>query len=238
MSDNLNGFRLFHSAETPSTNDQAKEFARANPSMQAVFLADQQIGGRGRSGNSWISPVGNLYMSVLLPCNINIRHAGQYSFLAAVATHRALSTKIGPQDTLKLKWPNDLLLNDRKLSGILLETAADGTQLKNLIIGIGVNILHAPEYAASLPVKTTPMEAAGMILDEIVRLDRDFQAFGFEPIRQEWLSYSKGLGQVIQVRLPQQTLQGAFAGLDENGCLILEQDNKTLTIASGDVFFE
>ncbi len=217
-----------------STNDTAKELA-GQGTYHAAVLARQQSKGRGRSGNEWISPAGNLYLSVIIDDQISLKNAGQLSFVTAISLRECLSD-ISEGEILN-KWPNDLSLNGNKVSGILLESEAYNNQTKWIVIGLGVNIKHAPDGAAKLDSDMPPEDLAARFLKVFSKKLRTWRDDGFAPIQKEWLTHAKGLGQEITVRLPNETKHGIFKTIDENGCLILAQDAGDVKIASGDVFF-
>lgn len=235
---NIQGFRLFQYETHDSTNDAAKCHAREVAIEKAVFIADQQTNGRGRSGNTWESPIGNLYMSVLMPCQVEMRHAGQFSFIAAIALYEALSPYLSETDDLRLKWPNDLLLNNKKLAGILLESEGQGMTLSWIVIGMGVNLNAAPDYAASLNGEILPLDLAQDILKHIRAWTDIYMDQGFGPVRTCWLERSARLGSQIQARLPNETKQGIFETIDDQGCLILNVDGRSERITSGEIFFD
>ena len=238
VTDQLSGFQLFHYDEVASTNDAAKDYAARGETQPAVFIADRQTGGRGRSGNSWESPVGNLYMSCVLFRDMPAKNAGQYSFLTAVALFDTIQPYLANHQTLALKWPNDLLLDDKKLAGILLESNVLDGRLNWLVIGVGINLAYAPDYAAKLGDQIDRLKFAETLLSNVSSLSQVIERSGFKSIRKRWLGHAARLGKNIQVRLPRETLSGTFETIDEDGCLILKQDKKRQRIASGDVFFE
>lgn len=228
-------FHLVALAEVGSTNDYAKTLAREGAPAFTVVWAHDQTAGRGRQGNSWTSCPGNLYMSLILRPEAGAAETGQLSFLAAVALAEALRAWLPPAAKVALKWPNDLLLNDKKAAGILLE--AEGGWL---VIGIGVNVAGAPEGAISL--KALGVDAtAGEVLEKLsIRLKSLYDLWrekGFAPIRAEWLRYACNMGQTINVRLPGETFSGRFLGIDETGALQVEtRDGSLRRISSGEVF--
>ena len=219
-------FEIHHLKQCSSTNEEAKNF----PPYHAV-IAETQIAGKGRNGRKWESFSGNLFLSLTLPLPSN---ASAYSFITALAVAETLGF-LSP----RIKWPNDVLIDNKKISGILLETTE-----KTLIIGIGVNIEKKPEtqmlyqttclkeYNASLP----PKELADKILQNLSFEINLFEQKGFSAIRQQWLEYATGIGKPIQVRLPQEVLQGTFEGLDNTGALILKQNTTIRYITAGDIF--
>lgn len=237
------GYRIFHYTTLGSTSDVIKQLAAEGAGAGSVVIADQQTKGRGRRGNVWGSPEGNLYLSLLLREDVPVRDAGQLSFLAAVALADAIEPLLAPGNDLEQKWPNDLWLNGAKLAGILLESeglAAGG--LDWLIIGMGVNIALAPENAVALQdfmrADISPRQLAERWIKHLdIRL-KQWRQEGFLPIRRAWMAKARGLDSEIIVRLPQEERRGVFKGIDAAGYLLLETDDGQQKIASGDVFFK
>lgn len=221
---------------TASTNDDVREAARAGEAEGFVVTAKQQLSGRGRQGRVWESPPGNLYCSALLrPPNMP-QVAGLYSFVAALAVRDTVHGFL-LKTPITLKWPNDVLAGGKKISGILLEIEGDA-----LIAGIGINVAQYPDNAL---YPATSLAAEGIQADAVLLLDRllgrlqywydRMQSEGFAPIRAAWLEHAqKG---ALTVRLPQETVQGSFAGIDEQGRLRLQlEGGAERSISTGDVF--
>lgn len=229
------GFDLVALSSVDSTNNHAKSLARGGAAAFTVVTAKEQTAGRGRQGNTWTSCPGNLYMSVVLRPDLDAASTGQISFLAAVALAEALQEWLPDAVDMKLKWPNDLLLNGKKAAGILLEAESDW-----LVVGIGVNVAGAPEGAASLK-DFGVMADSGAVLEKLCqRLKSLYDVWkksGFEPVRGEWLRYAYNIGQTINVRLPKETFAGKFVGIDGAGALQVElQDGSLRHVSSGEVF--
>ncbi len=221
--------------DTASTNDDAKEAAAQNAPEGTVLWALQQSAGRGRYGRQWQSPLGNLYFSVVLRPKNNF---ACYSFIASLAIAEAIR-KILPKTNIELKWPNDVLVGGKKISGILLEAADDA-----LIIGIGVNVAVTPEnplypvtsLALETPIPPTLETLLNDILHSLAVWCATADAQGFAPIRTAWLAQArKG---AMRVKLSSGEIHGDFVDLDETGNLRLILADKTIkTVAAGDVFF-
>jgi birA, biotin-[acetyl-CoA-carboxylase] ligase region len=242
------GFRVEAFDSVGSTNDEAKAFARSGAAEGTIVWAKRQEAGRGRRGRAWTSPEGNLYTSTILRPGRSPGESAQVSFVAALATaETAASVLPGPVE-LRCKWPNDVLANGRKLSGILLESeaAAEGG-LAWLVLGVGINLRHFPEStefsATSLMAEGAPPMQPGALLEiyaeQLQRWYAIWTEHGFAPIRDAWMARAKGLGEPIVVRLPDRTLTGTFADLDSDGVLLLDRDDGAgrQRIAAGDVFF-
>ena len=181
-----------------STQDAAMLAVQEGRPEGCVIQAMQQSGGRGRRGNVWEAPMGNLYMSVVLRPDCGVGRAGELAFVAAVAVSTALDSYVGDKPLKTLKWPNDVLVNGLKISGILLESHLEGESLEGLVVGMGVNIFKAPDLAISLnDVATDPVyvnKVRDKILEEFGAAYLLWQEEGFEPIRQKWLAHAHGLG--------------------------------------------
>ena len=237
--------RLLRYDTLGSTNDEAKRLAEAGAEDWTVVWAREQTAGRGRGGNGFISPMGNLYLSLILRPARPAAMAAQLGFAAALAVGDSVARRLPPGRDLHYKWPNDVLVDGRKLSGILLESAAarDGTPAW-LVAGIGVNIASHP---AGTAWPATSLEALGAEPTGIEDLLRDIVAAfqrqtsrwlhgGFAPIRTAWLARAYGIGQPVGVRLPRERLTGRFVDLDADGVLLLETAQGPRRIAAGEIF--
>jgi BirA family biotin operon repressor/biotin-[acetyl-CoA-carboxylase] ligase len=232
---------LHHFASVGSTNDEAKTLARAGAPSGTVVWADEQTAGRGRRGRVWRSPPGNLYLSLIARPDCAPAQAAQLGFAAALALGDAIA---GLGLSPSYKWPNDVLLNGRKLAGILLESEMTaGGGLDFVVIGVGVNVAIAPggiEYpATSLAaacVATTPADLLAAFTRHFANWQQRWREEGFAPLRTAWLAAASGLGDEILVRLARQTLCGRFLDLDADGALLLGAAGGHRRIAAGEVF--
>jgi BirA family biotin operon repressor/biotin-[acetyl-CoA-carboxylase] ligase len=226
-----------------STNAEALARARAGARAPLWITAERQETGRGRRGRAWTSPVGNLYATLLLTDPSPEAAAPQISFVAALALHDAVAEcapQIGP--ALKVKWPNDLLVGQAKLAGILIE--GESEPVFTVAIGIGVNCGSHPEDT-SFPATDLATAGAAVTPDTLFaalarsmarRLEQWRSGEAFAEIRADWLKRAAGLGEPIRVRLPDRELTGRFRGLDAAGRLELEQQGGTIAVTAGEVF--
>ncbi len=247
------GYRLLSLNATGSTNDDALQAARSGDPGPLWIVAAEQRAGRGRHGRQWTSPPGNLHTSLLLvdPCELSA--APQLGFVAGLALHEAVEAATGlGAPRLSLKWPNDLLLDGAKVSGLLLEghrLGPDGPLA--VVIGFGVNVAFAP---AGTPYPAAALQAVrpGLTREEVFRsLSAAFaQAFStwsasarmnasdpFGPVRRLWLERAAGFGREVTLRLPSGEKKGLFAGLDRLGRLRLESSAGVELIDAGDLYF-
>lgn len=238
------GFRLSVHEALPSTADLVARRAEAGEPEGLAVLARRQTAGRGTQGRGWEGPEGNLHLSVLLRPAEPLRTVPQWSLLAAVALADAAAAVIPDAGALALKWPNDLLLNGAKAAGILTEASArpDGA-IDWLNIGIGVNLARAPSVPgrvtacladAGLP-PPEPEAFATILLAALDRRRAERTALGFEPIRAAWLARGPAPGTQLAIRRQGRETTGSFAGLAEDGSLLLDTGGRVVAFASAEV---
>lgn len=245
----LIGRKIISVDQTDSTNADTFTLAEQGEGEGLVFLADSQLKGKGRLGRNWVSPAGvNLYCSILLRPQIPPFEAAQLTFLSAVAVARAIRLTTGLQP--EIKWPNDLLLNGKKVAGLLNEMHAETDRVGFVILGIGVNLnmdgsqfpedLRTP--ATSLAIETGKSVSRRLftvcLLNELDAEYGRFLEFGFGPVREEWGTFCNASGKMLQVLNEGAVVEGAFAGLDHDGAMLLQVADGTLErIMTGDVSF-
>lgn len=235
-------WRFEHYQKVLSTQGYVFDAADMGEPEGLVIQALEQQGGKGRHGNQWNSPIGNLYMSILLRPKCDLAEAGQLAFVIAVALSEGLGKYIDEGRHIKtLKWPNDILINKSKISGILLESIIRDNTLNAIVLGMGVNIFKAPEFCVALnDVAKEPVyvnKVRDVILDKLSYYYDLWQEKGFAPIREAWLKQAHGLGESITARLPAESFKGVFKGLTEDGSLILDMDGQEKIIHAAEVHF-
>jgi BirA family transcriptional regulator, biotin operon repressor / biotin---[acetyl-CoA-carboxylase] ligase len=230
------GHRFIHFERIDSTNAEARRLAEGGECGPLWIWSDEQTGGRGRLGRTWVSEPGNLYVTFLFQTAAPAQEVAQISFVAAVAVHE-LASHLLPEESFLLKWPNDVLMNGAKCCGLLAEVA--GIEPTRIALGCGINLAHAPigtPYAvASLGSEFTPEQvlpelAAGLskwigIWDE---------GRGFPAIRKAWLESAAGVGKEVSV----DGTTGRFEGLGADGALLITLgDGTRKQVHAGDVRF-
>jgi BirA family biotin operon repressor/biotin-[acetyl-CoA-carboxylase] ligase len=216
-----------------------------NLSGPAWILALEQTAARGRRGRSWATPRGNFAGTLIMTRKEEPSIAALRSFVTSLALYRTFVDVTGQADAFALKWPNDVLLNGGKVAGILLESIG-----AHLVIGIGVNLSHAPGRDAVEARALTPVSLAGALdvqvapevfLDTLAAqydaAEQQFSTYGFAPIRAAWLSHAARLGEVITARTMRDETTGTFEDVDEDGNLILRTAQGLVAITAADVFF-
>lgn len=239
------GFRIEWHESVGSTNTLAFERARCGDPGGLWIVAGEQTSGRGRRGRDWFSLKGNLFASLLLVDPAEHERLGELPLVAAVSLAEAVDAAAGTHKLAGLKWPNDLLVDEAKLSGILLEaeTLTDGRLA--VVLGFGVNCAAHPELSlyrstdlASLGFRISAEDLHGHLARALGHWLGVWQrAGGFEAVRKAWLSRAVHLGKTITVRNGDREQTGTFLDLDNRGHLVLGLDNGTRqTIFAGDVF--
>ena len=246
VSNLLNDYHLLSFDSLDSTNEEAKRLARAGGGHGAVIWAKKQTEGKGRLGRNWFSSEGNLFVSVLLQPHKPLGELAQLSFVAAIAALEAIAPLLEDSSALKTKWPNDILLSERKLGGILLESfCCDENAQTWVVVGLGINVDSYPprtEFPATcLKDAGVELVSAKIILSRFIhhfieRYDQ-WNSKGFAPIRKDWLAQAWNLKQPIIARLPDGDVEGIFEGIDANGSLMITLSNgKKQIIHAGDVY--
>ncbi len=229
-----------------STQDILKGAAATGAPEGSVVQADSQSAGYGRHGRTWKTGEGNFYCSLLLRPRIDISNIGQFGILSGVAVYEACQSLISKEYNLKLKWPNDVLIDGRKCAGILVESGGvSGSDFDHLIIGIGINLMHAPfEDSASISEcfadeknLSDRFDLRDLLLERIALLYQDIKKNGFTNIRQRWLEYGPDRNEKIGVKVGTRRIEGYFKDLDKKGSLVLHtNDYGVQTITAGEIY--
>lgn len=243
------GRRVRYMAEVGSTQQAAHSWVGEGASEGCMVVAEEQTAGRGRMGRSWHSPAGKgLWVSLILQPRMDLRKAPQLTLLTAVALCRSLrkatSLEIG------IKWPNDLLIDGKKISGILLESIAEDERLLYVVTGVGISVnLSVEDYPEELLGKATSLRIASgqawdreellaAFLGEWENLYDVYLRQGFSPIRTLWETHSVTLGRSVGMDTRSGRIEGEALGLDEQGGLRIQQLDGTVTsVFAGEIHF-
>ncbi|MFO0388416.1 MAG: biotin--[acetyl-CoA-carboxylase] ligase [Alphaproteobacteria bacterium] len=241
----LNDYHLLSFDTLDSTNEEAKRLAKAGGGHGAVIWAKKQTAGKGRMSRNWVSANGNLFVSVLLQPEKPLSEASQLSFVAALAVVESLVDLLPKGKKIHCKWPNDILVGDKKLGGILLESFSAPDTGNWVVVGVGVNVDSFPprtEFpATSLKDVGVELVSAKIILSRFIHhfIERynEWNTKGFAPVRKDWEQYAWGMGKTLCARLPDEEMEGIAEGIDPQGALILKlKDGKKRHILAADVF--
>jgi BirA family biotin operon repressor/biotin-[acetyl-CoA-carboxylase] ligase len=237
-------WRIERHERLASTNDRAIKAAEAGSAPGLMVVAAEQSAGRGRSGRTWASPRGNLFASALLPPLAGLR-GGAASLLAGVAAHEALGALMPAPSRLRLKWPNDLLAGGAKLGGILTEAGTSPTGHEWIVAGIGLNIAAAPAAEGRAVTSLAALggtagvdEVAERLLAALAAEVARFAAQGMAGLVAAWRERALPEGTVMTVHRGGGLIAGRYAGLDDDGALLLATEAGLARIIAGDVFAE
>ena len=242
----LLGRDIVSRSEMGSTQELARELAEKDGPEGCLVVAERQSQGRGRRGRSWASLPGSIAMSVIFRPPLEPWRVSHFPLLAGVAAARAISASTGLRPLLK--WPNDVLINDRKAVGILAEMNADAESIAYILLGLGLNVNAADkdfpsdirETATSLRREAnrpfSRVELIQSLLLELESLYLDYLERGFAPVQALWREMSHTLGRRVRVELPTRTIEGLALDIDASGCLVLRsREGKEETVSAGDV---
>lgn len=226
------GRRTERHARVTSTNDVARDLAAAGAPEGTAVVADEQTGGRGRLGRPWASPPGGLWLSLVLRPRLPAHEAPRLGLAVGVAVARAIERATGV--AVRLKWPNDLMVGDRKVGGVLVEAPAEAGWA---VAGIGVNANVSLEaLPPEVRERATTLEAAagrpvdrdallGEIFAEVEKAYEVLRGDGFATILRWWRDRAASLGERVTVRVPGEVVAGVAEGIDEDGALLVRLDD-------------
>ncbi len=232
------GKDIHYFKEVDSTNDVAKYLAENGAEEGTVVVAEIQNRGKGRRGKTWISPPGGVWMSIILRPDIPPSRAPQLTLVTGVAVAETLKKEL--KLNVGIKWPNDILIGNKKVCGILTEVNASINKVNYVIVGIGIDMnVDVPLFPPDLQKGATSLkneldtEINGAILVQkfllnLEKLYSQFTADKFPDILNEWRSLSKTIGSRVEVRTRGKTVQGDAVGINKDGILILELDDGSL----------
>lgn len=235
-----------------STNLEAKRLIQTGIQGKYVIVANEQTVGRGKNNSFWYSPKGNLYYSLLLQYNKDLKEISQVSLVAGLACREAICSFLQKfEASVKVKWPNDVLLNGKKVGGILAESLSyfpdnKGSPANYIIIGIGLNLEKSPKYLSYLATSLKEEKINYISSHEVLsRFMVHFHSYytlwgmaGFASLKKEWMKNAHNIGKTIQCNMGEYKISGVFREVDDHGRLIIElETGEVHTMSSADVFF-
>ena len=239
---NLLDYNIKYHKELDSTNKYIKGLEISEKDEGLVIVAERQLKGRGRKGNDWYSPAGTgLYFSILLRPNFSIEDLSRINMIISLALYNVLKRDY----PVKMKWPNDIYLVDKKIAGILIESNIEGDLIKEVIIGVGCNT-NQKSFPDGLNKKAGSLflyngEAVDnkrLLIDILIEFDRLYSEFIIDRIDyiEKWKERLGIIGQEIKVKSDRDVIEGEVADIDGQGNLILEKVNgDRLVVSSGEV---
>lgn len=231
------GIDLFAYSVLESTNDEARRLAEVGRRGPLVVWTAVQPGGRGRSGRNWTGPCGNLMVSLLLHPDRSPAEAGSMALAAGLAVADC-AREWGANACIK--WPNDVLVEDAKLAGILVEAGSEGGRLGWMAVGIGLNLAKAPALdrpTACIGPDVSVETALERTVGAVLRRYRQWLAGGFPAMRDEWLGRAAWIGRTVRVGEGQGAVEGVMRTVDENGSLVVcDAAGVERRVGAGEVF--
>ncbi len=242
------GYRLVRLDTVDSTNAEARRRADMGEPGPLWIWSARQSKGRGRSGREWVSQVGNLFASLLIRLDCPLATASQLALVAGIVTFETIAKLIAYEGraALLLKWPNDVLLAEEKVAGMLLENLGDPEDRGSVVVvGTGINLANYPDNlprpAISLDaygLKVTPAQALEVLASTTHEwLQRWGEGATFPTIRRAWLDRAGPLGRPLVVNLRGTQVEGTYAGLDPEGALRIKTAEGVRSVTAGDVYF-
>ena len=233
------GKELYLFKEVMSTNTVAKFLSENDVNNGTVIISEKQSGAKGRLGKSWESPLGGIWLSLVVKPNVDHSKIPMITLATGVAVVKTLE-RIGIENA-EIKWPNDVMINDKKVCGILTEAITKFNSIESVIIGVGidanfdVNILseELQEGTTTLDIelghRVNENEIIRFFLEEFERIGILFEEGGFERILKEWRKYSYSIGKIVEVREPfSKSYDGYVLGISREGALVVEKIDGTL----------
>ena len=233
------GQNLFVFTEVKSTNTVAKFLAMNDVENGSVVISEKQTDAKGRSGKSWESPLGGVWLSIILKPNIDFAKLPLLTLATGVAVAKAIE-KTGIKN-VEIKWPNDIILHGKKVSGILTEAMTNFNTIDNVIIGVGIDAnVNLSDFPEKLQNETTTLanelgrkEDENILikyfLEEFEKITELFNHEGYEEILREWRKRSYSVGKIVEVREPFNKNYDAYVvGINKEGALIVEKIDGTL----------
>lgn len=239
------GHEIHHYSEVDSTNNVAKELAEKGSPEGTIITAESQRSGKGRRGKKWISPHGGVWMTIILRPDIPTSQAPLLTLLTGVAVAETLKRECNLE--VGIKWPNDILIGDKKVCGILTEASASKRGLDYVVVGIGIDLnVNVDDFPPELREGATSLqrelekEISGVKLVQNFLLNfenfyNDFKNGQFQHILNQWRRLSTTIGSTVEVQKRGRTVRGEAVGITKEGVLILEMPDGSLRkIISGE----
>ena len=243
------GQKIFYFPELESTNIIAK--VKASPRVEGInegtiIIAERQSAGKGRLGRRWFSPLGGIWLSIILYPQLSPSYIPRITLMTAVAIVKAMERCA--QVKAQIKWPNDILINEKKVCGILTEMSAELDVINWVVVGIGINVnVDHREFPEDIQEKIISLQEflgkeisrvrlAQILLEEFEKYYERLKRREFSSILKEWKLYSHTLGRKIKINLGEKIITGEAIDINEEGALILKkEDGELLEIISGTI---
>lgn len=244
------GKKVYYFDVIDSTQNFATSIAKNKDDFGSVIIAESQTLGKGRQGRQWISPKGGIWLSVILEPNFDIYKITLIPFAVAVALSNAIEKTL--RIKTKLKWPNDLTLDNKKVAGIIIDASIESTKIESVVIGVGINFQVNVKkietkikknnnfYGVNTLLKKEKTKPATLVKEFLIELEsilESLQANKTQQITELWTKNSSTIGQTVTIIDMNDKIFGKAIGLDKDGSLIVKQGSKIIRVTSGDVTY-
>lgn len=241
------GRSFYYHKTIDSTNTTAKILAENDENEGAIIVAEEQLNGKGRLGRTWVSPLGKgIYTTIIVRPKIPVHQASQLTLVVATVIAKVLNEQYNIP--AKIKWPNDIIANDKKIAGILVEMSSDLDQINYAVIGIGLNVNHSLDSFGGIDPTYTPtsmaMEASSFfnraevmiqLINDLEKAYMDYIETGFQGFKPIWEQYAFSINKTINVYTGTTTIVGTLLGINETGALVIDVNGTIQTIYSGEL---
>ncbi len=242
------GQKAYYFDSIDSTQNQALKMADGSENNGAIIIAAKQTGGKGRGGRKWVSPKGGIWFSIILQPNFDISITTLFPIASALALSKALEKTF--KMTPELKWPNDITVKGKKLAGILVDASLESNRIENLVLGIGINfdvdvkqiekmLKGTPNFygVASLSEQKKNVKPVQLIQTFLLELEKIYNMLSSKQTKKiisEWAKRSSTIGKKVELNTKEGKIKGKAVKIDEDGALVLDNDNNDRVIA-GDI---
>lgn len=246
------GRKIYYFDRIDSTQNFALQLSQKPYENGSVVVAARQTNGRGRLNRKWISPKGGIWLSILLRPSFEISQISLFPMATSLALAISIEKTLGLKP--KLKWPNDLTLNEKKVAGILIDASIESSKINYLVIGVGINFRVQPKkitklikkgqgtYGITTLVKENqkdkPVELVQQFMFELEQVYNKIISNSIQEIRKEWIKRSSTIGKKITATTTTGLLKGKATGIDETGALLLLNKRKIQRLLAGDITYE
>jgi BirA family biotin operon repressor/biotin-[acetyl-CoA-carboxylase] ligase len=243
------GQQAYYFDSIDSTQNQALKMADNLENNGAIIVAEKQTEGKGRSGRKWVSPKGGIWFSIILQPKFDISITTLFPIASALALSIAIEKvfKISPE----LKWPNDLTIKSKKLAGMLVDVSLESNKIKNLVLGVGINfdvnvkqiektLKGTPNFygVASLCEQKNKIKPVQLVQTFLLELEKIYELLNKKQIKKiisEWTKRSSTIGKNVELNVIDGKIKGKAIKIDEDGALVVLDNNKTSKIIAGDI---
>jgi BirA family biotin operon repressor/biotin-[acetyl-CoA-carboxylase] ligase len=245
---NLIGTRVYYFDSIDSTQNYALKIASNPKENGSVIIAQRQTKGKGRMGRKWVSPAGGIWMSIIIHPEFDVSVATLFPIASSLALAKAIQKTF--DITPKLKWPNDVTINGKKLAGMLIDASIESERVKTLVLGVGINFnvdsstieknikKTANFYGVTALTKNTsesPIPLVQMFLYELEKVYFELNNGKIKRIIDQWTKLSSNIGKTVTITTPDGNITGKSLKIDDDGALVIKRKTKNQRILAGDI---